>query len=95
MGHLMSPERDEAEVRSVLDAATLPADVLGYQLRLGEFEGGLALWITFHTSIPDDAPVAELRVAAARLNDFANTVQTAIMRVVPDRFPYVAFAASH
>ena len=93
MGHMASLHQDEIDARRVLDAVVLPADVLGYGLRLGEFGDNPALWITFRTSIPDDAPLPELQTAAARLNGFADQVQAAMMHVLPDRFPYVAFTA--
>ena len=76
-----------ARVREVVARHPFPAFVTGFDVRLGEFDGDRALWITFWL----DHDIAEPGRELSALSDLRRVVLRDILDTLDDRFPYFRF----
>jgi hypothetical protein len=85
------PKRDKyaeeiARIREIVGRHALPEFVTGFDVRLGEFDGDPAMWITFHTT--EAGSDAELNRQVAEVATLRQKVQTDLLEAFEDRFPY-------
>lgn len=85
------PKRDRhgeevARIREIVGRHALPDFVTGFDVRLGEFDGNPAMWITFHTS--EATSVEEIDQQLSALSGYRQNIQTDLLDSVEDRFPF-------
>ncbi len=80
-----------ARIREVVGLHRMPDFVTGFDVELGEFDGDPAMWILFRTREDGDNSHSH-RVERARvLGNMRKAVQSNLLEVFDDRFPYFRF----
>lgn len=92
------PRRDPyaeeiARIREVVRRHILPNFVTGFDVRLGDFDGDPAMWITFETRADQDSSRANRTHRAQILGHLRKAVQSDLLETFDQRFPYFRFIA--
>ena len=87
-------EADEiAQVRSTMDRFSFPEFVVGYTVKLGEFDDEPAVWIRFETNHRFPHSKDEMLSVGKLLSDLSMSAYAHLRENVPGRQPYFRFGA--
>ncbi len=83
---IVSASEEIATIRAILEQEHVPAFVTGYDVRLGEFDGEPAMWITVHTTglYGGEAWLSDAKKVAA----VHHQLHEALQEHHPQRYPY-------
>ena len=82
-----------ARVRGIVDRHTLPDFILGYDVRLGDFDGDPALWVVFRAVQTSRYDKVEVDRQVGEMNALHAALMPELLEAFEDRFPYFRYEA--
>ena len=90
----MKHEDAIAKVREIVDHHRLPDFIVGYDVRLGDFDGDPALWVVFRVTPGPSRLNAEVDRRVAAMKALHDALRPDLLEAFEDRFPYFRYESA-